>query len=148
MFSLIYGFWKFLFKKDEFFVLIVGLDNAGKSTFLEQVKTKFCPNYKGNFILIFWWLKRERELNLILISLPLYKGMKLSKVTTTVGLNIGKIECSGVTINFLDLGGQQELQPLWDKVCIWDKVAERDSACWVGVKHPVFRIRNGNCWNI
>lgn len=41
--------------------------------------------------------------------------MKLSKVTTTVGLNIGKIECSGVTINFLDLGGQQELQPLWDK---------------------------------
>lgn len=89
MFSLLYGFWRFLFKKDEYFVLIIGLDNAGKSTFLEQVKTKFCANYKG---------------------------MQLSKITTTVGLNIGKIECSGVTINFLDLGGQQELQPLWHKV--------------------------------
>lgn len=89
MFSLLYGFWRFLFKKDEYFILIIGLDNAGKSTFLEQVKSKFCPNYKG---------------------------IKLNKITTTVGLNIAKIECSGVTINFLDLGGQQELQPLWHKV--------------------------------
>lgn len=31
MFSLFYGLYKYLFKKDEFFVLILGLDNAGKT---------------------------------------------------------------------------------------------------------------------
>ena len=31
MFSLMYGFWKLLFSKTEFHVLIVGLDHAGKT---------------------------------------------------------------------------------------------------------------------
>lgn len=42
--------------------------------------------------------------------------MNPSKITTTVGLNIGKIEWSGIRLNFWDLGGQEELQSLWDKV--------------------------------
>lgn len=42
--------------------------------------------------------------------------MNPSKITTTVGLNIGKIEISGIRLNFWDLGGQEELQSLWDKV--------------------------------
>lgn len=41
--------------------------------------------------------------------------MNLAKITTTVGLNIGQIDVQGVRINFWDLGGQQELQSLWDK---------------------------------
>ncbi|KAG8255032.1 ADP-ribosylation factor protein 1, partial [Homalodisca vitripennis] len=41
--------------------------------------------------------------------------MNPSKITTTVGLNIGKIELSGIRLNFWDLGGQEELQSLWDK---------------------------------
>ena len=44
-----------------------------------------------------------------------YKGVNLSKITTTVGLNIGKIDTNGVRLNFWDLGGQEELQALWDK---------------------------------
>jgi len=32
-----------------------------------------------------------------------------------VGLNIGTIDVQGVRLNFWDLGGQQELQSLWDK---------------------------------
>ncbi|XP_025111055.1 ADP-ribosylation factor-related protein 1-like [Pomacea canaliculata] len=88
MYSLLSGLWKYLFQKDEFFVLILGLDNAGKTTFLEQTKTKF---NKG------------------------YKGMNLAKVTTTVGLNIGKIDLGKTRLNFWDLGGQEELQSLWDK---------------------------------
>lgn len=47
-----------------------------------------------------------------------YKGIHSSKITTTVGLNIGKIEISGVRLTFWDLGGQTELQSLWDKVTI------------------------------
>ena len=31
MFTLLSGLWKYLFQKDEFFVVILGLDNAGKT---------------------------------------------------------------------------------------------------------------------
>ena len=31
MFTLFYGLYKYLFKKDEYYVLILGLDNAGKT---------------------------------------------------------------------------------------------------------------------
>ncbi|XP_064604826.1 ADP-ribosylation factor-related protein 1-like [Liolophura sinensis] len=88
MYALLSGLWKYMFQKDEYFVLILGLDNAGKTTYLEQTKTKF--NKK-------------------------YKAMNLSKVTTTVGLNIGKIDIGSTRLNFWDLGGQEELQSLWDK---------------------------------
>jgi ADP-ribosylation factor related protein 1 len=40
------------------------------------------------------------------------------KITTTVGLNIGNIDINRVSLNFWDLGGQTELQSLWDKVNI------------------------------
>lgn len=88
MFTLLYGLWKYLFQKDEYFVLILGLDNAGKTTYLEQTKTKFNRGYRG---------------------------ANLDKITTTVGLNIGKINIHGICLNFWDLGGQEELQSLWDK---------------------------------
>ena len=88
MFTLLTGLWKYLFQRDEYFVLILGLDNAGKTTYLEQTKTKFSKNQKG---------------------------MNLNKITTTVGLNLGKIDIGSVRLNFWDLGGQEELQSLWDK---------------------------------
>jgi len=88
MYTLLTGLYKHVTQKDEFFVLILGLDNAGKTTFLESAKTRFVKNYKGG---------------------------NLSKITTTVGLNIGKIDTNGVRLNFWDLGGQEELQALWDK---------------------------------
>lgn len=31
MFALLSGLWKYLFQKDEYCILILGLDNAGKS---------------------------------------------------------------------------------------------------------------------
>lgn len=91
MFSLFYGFWRYLFQKDEYYILILGLDNAGKTTFLEQAKISYNPNLRNT---------------------------NLSKISCTVGLNIGRIFSDGVVLNFWDLGGQQDLQCLWDKVCI------------------------------
>uniref|UniRef100_A0A915ISI3 ADP-ribosylation factor-related protein 1 n=1 Tax=Romanomermis culicivorax TaxID=13658 RepID=A0A915ISI3_ROMCU len=88
MYSLLSGLWHHLFRKDEYFVVILGLDNAGKTTFLEQTKTKFNANYKM---------------------------LNPKKITSTVGLNIGKIDIGAVRLNFWDLGGQEELQSLWDK---------------------------------
>lgn len=55
---------------------------------MEAAKTKLCPNYKG---------------------------MNPKYITTTVGLNIGQIDIEGIRLSFWDLGGQQELQSLWDK---------------------------------
>ena len=34
MFALFSGLWKYLFQKDEYCILILGLDNAGKSVSL------------------------------------------------------------------------------------------------------------------
>jgi ADP-ribosylation factor related protein 1 len=88
MYTLISGFYKYVTQKDEYFILILGLDNSGKSTYLEQVKTQLCVNYKM---------------------------MNPSKITTTVGCNIGRVDIGRVRLNFWDLGGQEELQSLWDK---------------------------------
>lgn len=88
MFALLSGLWKYLFQKDEYCILILGLDNAGKSTLLEQIKRRYGNNYPG---------------------------LPFEKITTTVGLNIAKINMSHVKLIFWDLGGQQELQSLWDK---------------------------------
>lgn len=88
MFSLLYGLYDYLFHKGNYFVLILGLDNSGKTTFLEQSKCNFNKNYKQ---------------------------MDLSRIASTVGLNVGKIETNGVILSFWDLGGQKELQLLWDK---------------------------------
>jgi len=88
MYTLLSGLYKHLTQKDEYFILILGLDNAGKTTFLESAKTKLTPNHTG---------------------------ANLSRITTTVGLNLGKIDIDGVRLNFWDLGGQTELQALWDK---------------------------------
>ncbi|KAL7059462.1 hypothetical protein AAHC03_013411 [Spirometra sp. Aus1] len=41
--------------------------------------------------------------------------MPLNKITSTVGLNIGQVFVEGIVIKFWDLGGQTELQSLWDK---------------------------------
>ncbi|KAI5634655.1 ADP-ribosylation factor family domain-containing protein [Phthorimaea operculella] len=88
MYTLLHGLYKHLVQKDEYCVLILGLDNAGKTTYLEATKTKFTKKYKA---------------------------MNPNRITTTVGLNIGKIDVDGVRLSFWDLGGQQELQSLWDK---------------------------------
>ena len=80
MYTLLSGLYKYLTHKDEYFILILGLDNSGKSTYLEQVKTKFTDNYKM---------------------------MNPSKITSTVGCNIGKVDIGSVRLNFWDLGGQQ-----------------------------------------
>lgn len=88
MFSLFYGLWEYLFNKGNYFILILGLDNSGKTTFLEHARCNFNKNYKH---------------------------IDLNRIASTVGLNVGKIDTNGVILNFWDLGGQKELQLLWDK---------------------------------
>nr|KAF6421688.1 ADP ribosylation factor related protein 1 [Rousettus aegyptiacus] len=105
MYTLLSGLYKYMFRKDEYCVLILGLDNAGKTTFLEQSKTRFNKNYKA---------------------------MSFSKITTTVGLNIGTVDVGQARLMFWDLGGQEELQSLWDKRR-WSRAkpwVASPSLCW------------------
>lgn len=88
MYTLLSGLYRHITQKDQYYILILGLDNAGKTTYLEQTQTRFNKNYKST---------------------------NLSRITTTVGLNIGKIDVGKMRFNFWDLGGQEELQLLWDK---------------------------------
>lgn len=86
MYTLCQGIWKRITEKKNYFIVIVGLDNAGKTTFLEQTKMKFTRGYQ--------------MLN------PL-------RITSTVGLNVGEIDIGSIRLNFWDLGGQEDLRSLW-----------------------------------
>ncbi|CAG9540034.1 unnamed protein product [Cercopithifilaria johnstoni] len=88
MYTLGVGIWQRLTQRSNYYIVIVGLDNAGKTTFLEQIKSRFIRNYQ--------------MLN------PL-------KITSTVGLNVGTVVVGSLRLNFWDLGGQEELQSLWHK---------------------------------
>ncbi len=88
MFSLMYGLWEYMCRKDELNILMIGLDRAGKTTVLEKVKGMYS-------------------------DLP---GMDPDKILPTVGLNVGRIDFSSSTkLIMWDLGGQPGLRNIWDK---------------------------------
>ena len=73
-------------QKPQYKVLIIGLDGAGKTTFLEQVK-----------------------------SIEGKKSMKLDKIPPTVGFNPVEIVKPKAQFFFWDVGGQKVLRKLWEK---------------------------------
>ncbi|KAF8065539.1 Pyroxd2 [Scenedesmus sp. PABB004] len=87
MFSLCFGFVEHICRKDEFHVLILGLDRAGKTNVLEKLKA-------------------------LLTDLP---GMEPGQIMPTVGLNVGKMEAHGAALVFWDLGGAAGLRGIWEK---------------------------------
>lgn len=88
MYSLISGFIQQMFAKPQYQILILGLDDAGKTTYLEQLKHLYQNSTAPNQLII----------------------------PPTVGLNIGKIDINNrAKLVFWDLGGQSGLRVLWDK---------------------------------
>lgn len=118
MYTLLHGFYKYLTQKDEYCVVILGLDNAGKTVssvgFARKselgLRRHVCRKINDKFLLTQTYLEAAKTK-----FTKNYKGLNPAKITTTVGLNIGTIDVQGVRLNFWDLGGQQELQSLWDK---------------------------------
>uniref|UniRef100_A0A7E4UNR1 ADP-ribosylation factor-related protein 1 n=1 Tax=Panagrellus redivivus TaxID=6233 RepID=A0A7E4UNR1_PANRE len=74
-------------QKEEYFITILGLDDAGKTTLLERIKAIFNDSAM----------------------------VPASRITPTIGMNIGKVDHRRIRLNFWDVGGQAELQTLWDK---------------------------------
>eukprot|EP01147_Barroeca_monosierra_P011282 gene11282-3321_t len=79
MFTLLSGLWQRWHQKQEFYVLIIGLDAAGKTTLLEKIKETFISSYpKGrkriaptvvgriplsDFRLVFWDVGGQADLH-------------------------------------------------------------------------------------
>ncbi|KAF9425365.1 ADP-ribosylation factor protein 3 [Entomortierella beljakovae] len=87
MYTFLSGLYKHLTRREAYYIVIIGLDNAGKTTLLERIKSIF-------------------------LGVP---GLPPERITPTVGLNIGRIDIGGARINFQDLGGQTDLQTIWER---------------------------------
>jgi ADP-ribosylation factor related protein 1 len=67
-----------LFSREELKILIVGLDYAGKTTLLEQIKRLYLPHYKG---------------------------AALEGLPPTIGMNLARISTQRVDVTMWDVGG-------------------------------------------
>ncbi|KAJ7773012.1 P-loop containing nucleoside triphosphate hydrolase protein [Mycena metata] len=87
MYHLLKGLHEHLTRKEEFSVIIVGLDGAGKTTLLERIKTLYTDT----------------------------PGLTPDKIGPTVGQNMGKITLPSTILQFWDLGGQRGIRNIWHK---------------------------------
>ncbi|CAL9738200.1 ADP-ribosylation factor-like protein 3 [Monosporozyma servazzii] len=87
MFHLVRGLYNNWNKREQYSVLILGLDNAGKTTFLETLKRLYNLNSKD-----------------------------LDKIVPTVGQNIATITTKeNILLKFWDVGGQELLRSMWSE---------------------------------
>jgi len=110
MFSLMTGLWRYLFSKQEYNVLILGLDNSGKTTLLEELKrvkpstsTTFEDEEKGK---LGRWSGRNPAGD---------EDKPKWEVSPTVGLNVGRFEDRDAILRFWDLGGEKSLRSIWSR---------------------------------
>ncbi|KAH8107788.1 P-loop containing nucleoside triphosphate hydrolase protein [Cristinia sonorae] len=87
MYHLLKGLHEYLTRKEEFSVIILGLDGAGKTTLLEKIKTLYN-------------------------DVP---GLTPDKIGPTVGQNMGKITLPSTILQFWDLGGQRGIRNIWHR---------------------------------
>ena len=87
MFSLFYGFYEYMTRKEEFHILIIGLDKAGKTTVLERLKSLYTDA----------------------------TGLEPGQILPTVGLNIARFEVKNTPLVLWDLGGQLALRSIWER---------------------------------
>ncbi|KAF9001806.1 P-loop containing nucleoside triphosphate hydrolase protein [Hymenopellis radicata] len=87
MYHLLKGLHEYLTRKEEFSVIIIGLDGAGKTTLLERIKTLYNDT----------------------------PGLSPDKIAPTVGQNTGKISLPSTILQFYDLGGQRGIRNIWPR---------------------------------
>ncbi|KAF9319927.1 ADP-ribosylation factor protein 3 [Podila horticola] len=89
MYSFLSGLYKHLTRREAYYIVIIGLDNAGKTA--KRIKSIFLGG----------------------------PGLPPERIAPTVGLNskclLGRIDIGGARINFQDLGGQTDLQSIWER---------------------------------
>ncbi|KAJ8102308.1 ADP-ribosylation factor family-domain-containing protein [Lipomyces tetrasporus] len=85
MYHLTKGLYLVLTRKEEYSVLILGLDNAGKTTLLEKLKSIYNDG----------------------------RSLSPEKIVPTVGQNVGHITINNMNLKIWDVGGQENLRTLW-----------------------------------
>ncbi|VVT58026.1 uncharacterized protein SAPINGB_P006000 [Magnusiomyces paraingens] len=80
MYHLVKGIYTSLTRKE-------GLDNAGKTTLLEKLKSEYSESKRG---------------------------LDPDKIMPTVGQNVGHITINGTLLRLWDVGGSENLRSLWD----------------------------------
>jgi ADP-ribosylation factor related protein 1 len=85
MYHLAKGLYLYATSKEEYSVILLGLDNAGKTTFHEQVKSLFIPDAPAPKL----------------------------KTVPTVGQNVSTIALPDMYLKLWDVGGQMSLRKLW-----------------------------------
>ncbi|KAH6636484.1 P-loop containing nucleoside triphosphate hydrolase protein [Chaetomium tenue] len=85
MYHLAKGLYRLATSKEEYSVLLLGLDNAGKTTFHEQVKSIFVPDGPAPNL----------------------------QTVPTVGQNVSTIVLPDMYLKLWDVGGQLSLRKLW-----------------------------------
>ncbi|KAH7313408.1 P-loop containing nucleoside triphosphate hydrolase protein [Stachybotrys elegans] len=85
MYHLAKGLYLYATSKEEYSVILLGLDNAGKTTFHEQVKSIFIPDAPAPKL----------------------------KTVPTVGQNVSTISLPDMYLKLWDVGGQLSLRKLW-----------------------------------
>jgi ADP-ribosylation factor related protein 1 len=85
MYHLAKGLYRLATSKEEYSVILLGLDNAGKTTFHEQVKSLFLPDHPEPRV----------------------------KTVPTVGQTVSTITMPDMYLKIWDVGGQLTLRRLW-----------------------------------
>ncbi|CCG81859.1 Putative uncharacterized protein [Taphrina deformans PYCC 5710] len=97
MFTLLSDFYHYYTSREEYAILILGLDGAGKSTLLESLKHAFpVPSAGGSSA-------GDRSA----------LSSRLSRIRPTIGQSIGRLSLGDTPFVVWDLGGGSTLRDLW-----------------------------------
>ncbi|KAJ1675087.1 ADP-ribosylation factor protein 3 [Spiromyces aspiralis] len=105
MFSLIRETYRYLTRQEQYSVIMLGLDGAGKTA-----STTMQREYPSQSILIDASRTLLEKIKTMYTGKP---GLSPDKIYPTVGLNMTKIHIEKCNLRFLDLGGQVDLHSIW-----------------------------------
>ena len=132
MYHLLTGLHAYLTRKETFSVIIIGLDNAGKTTMLEQIKVSSSSLYPSS-LRAHSSFRTQHQYN------PNTPSPDVTKIAPTVGQGgelsafsppppsfreltisfsfvlVGKISLPSTILQFWDLGGQRDIRSIWSK---------------------------------
>ena len=94
--------FKSLFWKEEMELTLVGLQHAGKTTFVNVIAS-------GQFNEVEDILRAEQD--------KIVKYFTVQDMIPTVGFNMRKITKGNVTIKLWDIGGQPRFRSMWERYC-------------------------------
>jgi len=80
------------FRRPELNVVVIGLDNAGKSAVVERLKASYPSSRTG---------KKAQ-------------AVAFEKLQATMGMNLAKLEMCGCRVSFWDVGGHRKVRGLWE----------------------------------